>query len=56
MESTSIEDRFAFPSTAAIAGNETWVMNANFSELSEGNNVPSKKFSLQQAVFNPVKK
>lgn len=55
-ESTSIEDRFAFPSTAAISGNETWIMNANFSELTEGNNVPSKKFSLQKAVFNPVKK
>lgn len=56
IESTSIEDRFAFPSTAAMSGNETWIMNANFSELIEGNNVPSKKFSLQQAVFNPVKK
>jgi sugar lactone lactonase YvrE len=55
-ESTSMEDRFAFPSTAAISGNETWIMNANFSELAEGNNVPSKKFSLQQAVFAPVKK
>ncbi|MEP6805256.1 MAG: hypothetical protein ABI892_12090 [Flavobacterium sp.] len=56
VESTSIEDRFAFPSTAAISGNETWIMNANFNELTEGNNVPSKKFSLQKAVFNPVKK
>ncbi|KRD05103.1 gluconolaconase [Flavobacterium sp. Root901] len=55
-ESTSVEDRFAFPSTAAIAGDEIWVMNANFSELTEGNNVPSKKFSLQQAVFTPIKK
>jgi DNA-binding beta-propeller fold protein YncE len=56
MESTSVEDRFAYPSTAAISGKETWIMNANFSELAEGNNVPSKKFSLQLAVFNPVKK
>ncbi|MFD1604426.1 gluconolaconase [Flavobacterium artemisiae] len=55
-ETTSIEDRFAFPSTAAVSGSETWIMNANFSELTEGNNVPSKKFSLQQAVFNPVKR
>jgi len=55
-ESTSVEDRFAFPSTAASSGSETWIMNANFSELIEGNNVPSKKFSLQQAVFLPVKK
>lgn len=55
-ESTSVEDRFAFPSTAAMSGNETWIMNANFSELAEGNNVPSKKFSLQQAIFTPVKK
>jgi sugar lactone lactonase YvrE len=56
IESTSVEDRFAFPSTAAMSGSETWIMNANFSELTEGNNVPSKKFSLQQAVFSPVKK
>lgn len=55
-ESTSVEDRFAFPSTAAMAGSDTWIMNANFSELAEGNNVPSKKFSIQQAVFTPVKK
>jgi len=55
-ESTSLEDRFSFPSTAAIAGSDTWIMNANFSELAEGNNVPSKKFSIQQAVFKPVKK
>jgi sugar lactone lactonase YvrE len=55
-ESTSVEDRFAFPSTAAMAGSDTWIMNANFSELAEGNNVPSKKFSIQHAVFNPVKK
>jgi len=54
-ESTSLEDRFAFPSTAAIVGNDTWIMNANFSEIAEGNNVPSKKFSIQQAVFKPVK-
>ena len=56
MESTSVEDRFAFPSTAAKSGKETWIMNANFTELTEGNNVPSKKFSLQLAVFKPVKK
>lgn len=56
IESTSVEDRFAFPSTAAVSGNEIWIMNANFSELAEGNNVPSKKFSLQQAVFTPIKK
>lgn len=55
IETTSIEDRFAFPSTAAMAGTETWIMNANFSEIAEGNNVPSKKFSLQRAVFTPVK-
>jgi DNA-binding beta-propeller fold protein YncE len=55
-ESTGVEDRFAYPSTAAVDGKETWVMNANFSELAEGNNVPSKKFSLQLAVFTPVAK
>ncbi len=55
VEATSTEDRFAFPSTATVAGSETWVMNANFSELAEGNNVPSKEFSIQLAVFQPVK-
>lgn len=54
VEATGFEDRFMYPSTAAMAGAETWIMNANFSELTEGNNVPSKKFSLQQAVFKPV--
>lgn len=54
-ESTGLEDRFAYPSTAAMAGNDTWIMNANFSEIAEGNNVPSKKFSIQQAIFKPVK-
>lgn len=54
-ESTALEDRFAYPSTAAMSGNDTWIMNANFSEIIEGNNVPSKKFSLQQAVFKPIK-
>jgi sugar lactone lactonase YvrE len=53
-EATGPEDRFAYPSTAAIAGTETWIMNANFSELAEGNNAPSKKFSIQQAVFRPM--
>lgn len=55
VESTLSEDRFAYPSTATLSGNDTWVMNANFSELSEGNNVPSKKFTIQKAVFRPVK-
>ncbi|MEL1243948.1 gluconolaconase [Flavobacterium sp. DGU11] len=54
-EATLAGDRFKYPSTAAIAGNETWIMNANFSELGEGNNVPSKKFDIQMAVFRPVK-
>ncbi|TRW27178.1 gluconolaconase [Flavobacterium zepuense] len=54
-ESTAMEDRFAYPSTATMAGTDTWIMNANFSELAEGNNVPSKKFSIQLAVFKPVK-
>ena len=54
-ETTSAEDRFAYPSTAALAGTETWVMNANFSEIAEGNNVPSKNFSIQLAVFQPAK-
>ncbi|MCW4469820.1 gluconolaconase [Flavobacterium sp. MFBS3-15] len=53
-ETTAMEDRFNYPSTATTDGKDTWVMNAAFSELAEGNNVPSKKFSMQQAVFRPV--
>lgn len=53
--STLTEDRFAFPSTATFSGDDTWVMNANFGELAEGNNVPSKTFTIQKAIFRPVK-
>jgi sugar lactone lactonase YvrE len=55
-DSTAMEDRFAYPSTVTIAGTDTWIMNANFSEIAEGNNVPSKKFSIQLAVFKPEAK
>jgi sugar lactone lactonase YvrE len=54
VEATSSEARFAHPSTAAMAGSEIWIMNANFNELTEGNNVPSKTFTVQQAVLMPV--
>ena len=51
---TGLEDRFAFPSTATANKNEVWVMNAKFNELNDSIAVPSKKFSIQKAVFKKV--
>jgi len=45
---------FAFPSTAAVDGDKVWIMNAKFHELTEKNNVPSKDFKIQQAVFKSL--
>ena len=52
---TSAEDRFGNPATATYAGKELWIMNSKFNELADSTNVPSKKFDLQLAVFQPVK-
>jgi sugar lactone lactonase YvrE len=47
-------DRFTYPSTATIRGEDVWVMNARFNELVDSNAVPSVRFAIQRAVFKPV--
>jgi len=54
--STLASDRFTYPSTATRFQNQTWVMNAKFSELVDSNSVPSKNFAIQKAVFKPLPK
>lgn len=53
---TLIADRFAYPSTATLRGDDVWVMNAKFNELVDSNSVPSKTFAIQKAVFKPIPK
>lgn len=51
---TQLEDRFAFPSTATSKKDGVWIMNAKFNELNDSTAVPSKKFSIQRADFQPI--
>jgi len=53
---TLASDRFSYPSTATRFQNNTWIMNAKFSELVDSNSVPSKNFAIQKAAFKPVPK
>lgn len=53
--STLATDRFTYPSTATQNGNDIWVMNAQFNQLLDSNQVPVKKFAIQKAVYKPVK-
>ena len=55
ISATALEDRFAFPSTATANKGDVWVMNAKFNELADSTNVPSKKFTIQKAIFRPMK-
>ena len=50
---TLAADRFTYPSTATVAGDKVWVMNANFTELVDSTSVPSAKFAIQHARFIP---
>lgn len=52
---TKMEDRFSYPSTLTKRNQEIWVMNAKLHELSDSTQAPSKKFSIQQAILQPVK-
>lgn len=54
--STLAADRFTYPSTATFAKEKVWVMNANFSELTDSTSVPSKRFDLQYARLIPLPK
>ncbi len=52
---TAATDRFIQPSTATLVGNTVYVVNSKLNELSDPTAKPSEEFSLQQAVFRPVK-
>ncbi|GAA4321835.1 SMP-30/gluconolactonase/LRE family protein [Mucilaginibacter gynuensis] len=54
-EATGGTDRFAQPSTGVVGAGKVWVLNSRLNELSNPTLVPSKEFSLQLAVFQPVK-
>ena len=48
-------DRFTYPSTATHNGKDIWVMNAQFNQLLDSNQVPVKKFAIQKVVYKPLK-
>ena len=48
-------DRFTYPSTATQNGKDIWVMNAQFNQLLDSNQVPVKRFAIQKAVYKPLK-
>jgi hypothetical protein len=52
--STLATDRFTYPSTATIAQDKIWIMNAKFSELVDSTSVPSQKFAIQHARMLPL--
>lgn len=52
---TSAADRFKQPTTATMQGPNVYVLNSKLDELSHPTMPPSKEFSLQLAVFRPVK-
>jgi len=54
--STFVADRFTYPSTATMANDKVWIMNAKFSELTDSTNVPSKRFEIQHASLMPLPK
>jgi sugar lactone lactonase YvrE len=54
--STLAADRFTYPSTATMAKDKVWIMNAKFSELTDSTNVPSKRFEMQHARLVPLPK
>ncbi|MDN3586238.1 gluconolaconase [Pedobacter aquatilis] len=53
--STLSTDRFTYPSTATQNGKDIWIMNAQFNQLIDSNQVPVKTFAIQKAVYKPVK-
>jgi hypothetical protein len=54
--STLVADRFTYPSTATMANDKVWIINAKFSELTDSTNVPSKRFEIQHARLMPLPK
>lgn len=53
-EATNGNDRFQNPSTITMKGNDLYAMNSKLNEIRDSSITPSKKFSVQLAVFKPV--
>jgi DNA-binding beta-propeller fold protein YncE len=53
---TLIADRFTYPATAALSGDDIWIMNARTNELLDSNAIPARRFAIQLAVLKPVPK
>ena len=53
---TLLANRFTYPATATLSGEDIWVMNAKTNELQDSTAVPSKIFALQLAKPLPVPK
>jgi sugar lactone lactonase YvrE len=53
---TLVADRFTYPATATRKGNDIWIMNAKFNELTDSNAIPARQFAIQRAVLKPVPK
>ena len=53
---TLTADRFTYPATATLSGDDVWIMDAKTNELEDSNAVPSKLFAIQQAVLKPIPK
>jgi sugar lactone lactonase YvrE len=52
--STVVADRFTYPTTATQNGKDIWVMNAQFNQLLDSNQVPVKNFAIQQVKYKPL--
>jgi sugar lactone lactonase YvrE len=52
---TTMEDRFANPSTATFDNEKIYVLNSKLNELSDPNKKPSKEFSIQIAELKALK-
>ncbi len=42
--------------SAALRGDQVWVMNAKSHDLEDSTAVPSKRLAIQRAVFKPIPK
>jgi sugar lactone lactonase YvrE len=53
---TLVADRFTYPATATMRGNDIWVMNAKTNELMDSTSIPARRFAIQKAVLKPLPK
>jgi len=52
---TAATDRFQNPSTCTIHGGKVYALNSKMNEIQDPSYAPSKEFTIQQAIFRPVK-